>query len=136
MLFVDGLLQGKTQREAYFSAGYKAKSAVAADCLSSRLAKKDKVAEYFQEQSKKLQAIVEEKTETSREWTINQYREVAERCMQNAPAMYYDKVDKKMVQEMAIIEDRDGQTKEVGIYKFDARGGQVDAQGQQRRPYS
>lgn len=64
-----------------------------------------------------------QRTLITADYVLNGMREVAERCMTAKPVMYFDKVDKKMKQAMAMVQDgANGETKEVGVYEFDSQG--------------
>jgi len=63
--FVNLLVNGKSQREAFIEAGYKGKNEAIIDSLASRLLSNEKVAKYYELQSEKLRKAIESKTEVS-----------------------------------------------------------------------
>ncbi len=56
------------------------------------------------------------------DWVLERMKEVAERCLQAKPVMYFDKVDKAMKQEMEFHTKENGELEEVGVYQFDSAG--------------
>lgn len=70
--FADGILQGRTQRDAYANAGYKARGA-SADANAARLLKNAKVAAYLAEKRAKL----EKKAEINAERVLRELARIA-----------------------------------------------------------
>lgn len=62
------------------------------------------------------------RTMITSDWVIANLQEVAERCLEHKPVYVFDKAEKKMVAETAMVKEEDGTMREVGIYEFDAAG--------------
>jgi phage terminase small subunit len=76
--FADGVLTGKSQRQAYESAGYRARGKVA-DAAAARLLTNVKVAAYVENRRQKLQ----EKTEVTQERITQELARIAFSNMRN-----------------------------------------------------
>lgn len=86
-LFVQELVKGASQREAYRSAGYNTKSDAAADASASRLLSNAKVAARLAELQTKVEERTVEKTAVSKAWVIAKLVENVERAMQAEPVL-------------------------------------------------
>jgi Terminase small subunit len=73
-LFCDGILAGKSQRDAYTDAGYVCKDDNVVDASASRLLSYAKIASYLS----KKRGEIEKKTDISREWSMSMLKEIAE----------------------------------------------------------
>lgn len=71
--FCDFIIQQKTQDEAYFLAGYKAKNNAVARVLASRLLTKANVANYVKLQREKLEKQAQEKFNLTQENMVKSY---------------------------------------------------------------
>jgi phage terminase small subunit len=59
----------------------------------------------------------------TKEYVLKGLKEVADRCMQKVPVMYFDKFEKEMVQETVMVKDEvTGEVKEEGVWRFDSAG--------------
>lgn len=94
--FVQALIKGASQTDAYIAAGYKSKTPEAAAANAARLITNDKVASRLKE----LRAKVEERVIVDRAWVLNRLVENANRAMQSSPVL-----------------DREG--KETGEYRYE-----------------
>jgi phage terminase small subunit len=112
--FADAILQGKTQREAYVLAGYKAKTENVLDKNASILVNNGKVNRYITIKKKEVADKAEKKLDISREKVLKMLLEVAERCNQDITPM----LDRKGNQ--IYVEDKDG--KNVAAFIFNAKG--------------
>ena len=81
--FVQELVKGKNQADAYLGAGYKAKSTGVASAAATRLLKEPAI----QERIAELQAKAAEKTVLSKQWVIDKLIANVERSMQAAPVV-------------------------------------------------
>jgi len=102
--FIQGLVKGMSQREAY-KAAYDCKKMTdkTADETASKLLKNPKIAARYDQLMTKVRERAEEKTLVSVEWVLQNLKEVAERCMQVYP-----------------VTDADGN--ETGEYRFEHSG--------------
>lgn len=93
--------------QAAIRAGYSQKTAQE---QSARLLSNVMVQEYIQE----LQKGIAKRNKISQDEVLQDLIEIKNRCMQNVPVMYFDKVDKEWKQEGAKYGEP--------IYKFDSQG--------------
>lgn len=93
--------------QAAIRAGYSEKTSME---QGYQLLQKTLVQQYIQQLMDKRS----KKTEITAEWVLNSIKEVAERCMQKVPVMYFDKETKMYVQEKT----EDGE----GVWQFDSSG--------------
>lgn len=103
-LFVKGLVEGKTQRQAYYAAypsSRKWKDATV-DNKAYKLAKRDEIKARVAELTQKVVRHVEKKCLVDAEYVINGLKEVAERCKQAVPLM------KKQGKDMVPVLDANG----------------------------
>ncbi len=84
-LFLQELLKGKTQGEAYLAAGYKCKNASVASANANRLLKNDRIALRFAELQAAVTERVVEKASVSKTWVVDKLVENVDRAMQHAP---------------------------------------------------
>ena len=77
---------------------------------ANRMLTNDNIQKYIQD----LQAGIAKRNKISQDEIVRDLIEVKNRCMQNVPVMYFDKVDKCYKQEGA----EDGEP----VYKFDSQG--------------
>ena len=114
-MFVIEYLKDMNGTQAAIRAGYSEKTAQ--EIASENLAKPI-IQEAIQEQmdARAGRAMI------TADWVLNSMRKVAERCLQAQPVMYFDKVSKKMKQQMEIVIDENGNEKKVGVYAFDSQG--------------
>ena len=61
-----------------------------------------------------------EEVEIDVAYIVNNIKEVTERCMQKAPVMYFDKIDKEWKQEKEIVYTADGTRVEQDVWTFQA----------------
>ena len=62
-----------------------------------------------------------EELDITTSYIIRNIKEVAERCMQKTPVLYYDKEDKEYKQEKIAFKDEEsGEIREEGVWQFDA----------------
>ena len=85
--FVQELVKGASQREAYRAAGYNTKSDAGADASASRLLSNAKVAARLAEIQTKVEALTVEKTAVTKAWVIAKLVENVERAMQAEPVL-------------------------------------------------
>lgn len=114
-MFVKEFLVDLNGAQAAIRAGYAPKSA---RITASKLLTKTNI-------QKALRLAMDKrarKVELNAEYVLNGLVEVAERCMQHKPVMYFDYEDKELKQETEIVEKLDGTTSEEGVYQFDSRG--------------
>ena len=81
--FVQELVRGKGQGEAYLAAGYKAKSVAVASAAATRLLKDVKVQARLEE----LKAQAVERTVLTKQWVIDKLIQNVERAMQAQPVL-------------------------------------------------
>lgn len=93
--------------QAAIRAGY---SKDTANRIASKLLSKVDIQEYIQN----LQAGIQKRNQISQDEIIQDLIEIKNRCMQNVPVMYFDKIDKKWKHEGL----EDGEP----LYKFDSNG--------------
>lgn len=105
--FVDEYMIDSNATQAAIRAGYKKTTARS---MGQRLLTKVDV----QAELDKKRAKLAKKNEVTVEWVINNFREIAERCMQRTPVMKYNKLDGCMEQ----VTDAEGN----GIWQFDQAG--------------
>lgn len=98
MRFVDEYMIDMNATAAYLRAGYKAEGN-SAEAAASRLLRNVKV----QEEVKKRQIKLQEESDISVKWVLNNFKTIAERCMQ-----------------AEAILDREGNP--IGEYRFDSSG--------------
>lgn len=106
-LFADYYLQNSSEkgvvRDSAIYAGFSEKSA---HVTGSRLLKNAKIAEYIEDQKKKIKKRLENKLVITREKQIKYLDEVRSRCMQH---------------ESVLVRDETGIMIESGEYKFDGK---------------
>lgn len=105
--FCNEYLVDLNATQAAIRAGYSGKTArvIAAQNLA-----KLNIQEYIQQ----LQEGIQKRNRISQDEIIQDLIEVKNRCMQNVPVMYYDKIDKEWKHEGADIGEP--------LYKFDSQG--------------
>lgn len=103
--FVDEYLVDLNATQAAIRAGYSPKTAYAKGC---GLLKKPEIVAAIANR----QAELREHTGITQEYVVNGFQEIAERCMQKAPVMVFDKVEREYVQ----AQDDEGRD----IWQFDA----------------
>lgn len=117
-MFADEYLKDLNATAAYKRAGYIA-TGNSAEVSAAKLLRHPKVAAYIQERMNKRA----QKLELDAEYVLKNLIEIGERCMQKVPVMYYDKQDKLMRQETAMVLDPvTGETSEEGVWEFDSSG--------------
>lgn len=94
-------------KQAAIRAGYSPKCA---EVQASRLLSNANIASRITELKKKLQ----EKTQITQEYVLNNLKEVGERCLQKKPVMKWDYANKQMTQ----VEDEQGNS----VWAFDSQG--------------
>ena len=85
--FVQELVKGASQRDAYRAAGYQTKSDAGADASASRLLSNAKVAARMAELQQKVEAKTIEKTAVTKAWVIAKLVENVERALQAEPVL-------------------------------------------------
>lgn len=93
--------------QAAIRAGYSLKTARS---IANELLTKPDIQNYIQE----LQEGIKKRNKISQDEIIQDLIEIKNRCMQNVPVMYFDKVDKEWKHEGAEIGEP--------LYKFDSQG--------------
>ena len=93
--------------QAAIRAGYSAKTA--RSIANENLTKPD-IQKYIQE----LQEGIQKRNKISQDEIMQDLIEIKNRCMQNVPVMYYDKIDKEWKHEGAAFGEP--------LYKFDSQG--------------
>jgi len=63
-----------------------------------------------------------ERTKVTADYVVVRLKQLAERCMQAVPVMYYDKTDKEYKQKEVMIDDGNGGLKSEGVWEFDSSG--------------
>lgn len=96
-LTVLGVISGKSQRQAYYDAGGRAKNDEAADAIVSRMLRDAKVKDFYDS----LLANAVKKAEITAEYVLSTIQATIERCSQAEPVL-----------------DRDGNP--TGEYRFDS----------------
>jgi phage terminase small subunit len=114
-LFVSEYLVSLNATQAAIKAGYSQRTAYS---IGDENLKKPEVIKALQ----KALADREKRTEITADYVLKSLKEVAERCMQKVPVMYYDKENKCMEQETALVTHPDGSVKEEGVWEFDSSG--------------
>ena len=117
---VEHIARGKERAKAYKLAGYKSVDPSTISSVVSEILIKPNVAAYLKFREAELNDKTREKTGIDRDWVIEGYREIHERCMQKSPVMI--KVGKDWIQDTEMVEHADGTTTEEGVWKFDSRG--------------
>ena len=105
-IFVNEYLVTLNATQSAIKAGYSKKTAQE---QGSRLLSNVIVKTAIESATKKQ----EKRTEISADYVLKSLKEVAERCMQRAPVMVFDPVDRKMVQE------KEG---DADVWEFDSSG--------------
>lgn len=93
--------------QAAIRAGYSEKTAYS---MASENLRKPEIQKYIQE----LQEGIKKRNRISQDEIIQDLIEIKNRCLQNVPVMYFDKIDKEWKQEGADCGEP--------VYKFDANG--------------
>lgn len=96
-LTVLGVVEGKSQRQAYYDAGGKAKNDVTADACATEILRNPLVRAFYEA----MMSSAAEKAQISAEYVLSTIRATIERCAQAEPVL-----------------DREGSP--TGEYKFDA----------------
>lgn len=106
-LFCNEYLKDLNATQAAIRAGYSERSARS---IASENLTKPNIQKYIQE----LQEGIQKRNRISQDEIIQDLIEIKNRCMQNVPVMYFDKIDKCWKHE----------GEEIGepIYKFDSQG--------------
>ena len=117
--FVDEYLIDLNATQAYYRAGYRAKNDEIAASNAVRLKGNEKVSRAIE----KALADRSVRTQITADYVIQNLQEVAARCMQKTPVMYFDKVDRCMKQATEVVIDAaTGEKKELGVWTFDSTG--------------
>lgn len=106
-LFCQEFLVDLNATQAALRAGYGAKYAYS---MGSRNLQNERVQEYLQQ----LRADAMKRNRISQDELMQDLIEIKNRCLQNVPVMYYDKVDKEWKHE--------GLEEGEPVYKFDSQG--------------
>lgn len=114
-MFCIEYLKDLNATQAAIRAGYSEDSAYS---IGEENLKKPEISKAIQEQMD----CRARRTMITGDWVIAQLQEVAERCLESKPVYVFDKAEKKMVPETAMIMEENGEMKEVGVYEFDAAG--------------
>ena len=108
-LFIDQYLIDRNATQAAIRAGYSPKGANVQGCrMLKRPAIRDAV--------DKALAEIAAAAHVDAEYVLITLKETVERCLQHKPVMVFDSSERAMVQATAMITDKDGNEKEVGIY--------------------
>ncbi len=114
--FVREYLKDQNGKQAAIRAGYSKKTA---EVQASQLLSNLKVKTAVEEKMKALEA----KVLVTKEYVVKSFKAVAERCMQAEPVMEFDHELNEKVQATTYVKDeKTGEMKKVGIFKFDASG--------------
>ena len=105
--FCNEFLKDLNATQAAIRAGYSKKSARS---IASENLTKPNIQEYLAE----LQEGIQKRNRISQDEIMQDLIEIKNRCMQNVPVMYFDKVDKCYKQE--------GKENGEPVYKFDSQG--------------
>jgi len=112
-LFVEEYLIDLNATQAAIRAGYSPKTA---EGMGFENLRKPKI----QAAIDRAIAARSKRTEITQDWVLQNFKEIAERCMQKHPVMYYDKVEKKLRQVKETVEHEEGTSSEEGVWAFDA----------------
>lgn len=105
--FCNEYLVDLNATQAAIRAGYSSKTAYS---VASENLRKPEIQKYIAE----LQEGIKKRNRISQDEIVQRLIEIANRCMQNVPVMYYDKADKEWKHEGADCGEP--------VYKFDAQG--------------
>jgi hypothetical protein len=112
--FCEGILQGKTQAQAYTDAGFKAKNENVSSVKACNLLKDGNIKTYINIRENHERIKLEKQTNVSRFWVLSKYKEVVDRCSQDVIPM----TDKKG--QPILIEDKEG--KLCQAFVFNSKG--------------
>jgi phage terminase small subunit len=75
-IFADEIVNGKSQREAYLTAGYKGKNDNVIDSKASDLVRNRKIAEYVRLQREKLEKNIQKKYDLTQDNIVKGYQKI------------------------------------------------------------